>query len=70
MRHTFDDLSRSDIEYLIDQWIHKEKYRAILKLRLLDGFTYEEIAEKVDMSDRQIKNIVYKAEDQFFKHSL
>lgn len=27
---TFDDLPRSKIEFLIDEWIHKERDRAIL----------------------------------------
>lgn len=27
----FDDMSRTEIEFLIDEWIHKERDRAILK---------------------------------------
>lgn len=54
------DLTRNEIEYLIDQYIFNEKHRIILKYRLLDGYTYEKIGELVDMSDRQIKNITYK----------
>lgn len=70
MKYDFSDMSRNNIEYLIEQYIHKEKYRTVLKYRLLDGFTFEKIAELMDMSDRQIKNIVYKSEEQLFKHSL
>lgn len=62
------DLSRSEIEYLIDEWIFNEKHRKILKYRLLDGYTYEMIAEKMDMSVRQVQNIVYRAQDRLFKH--
>ena len=54
------DLTRNEIEYIIDQRIFNEKHRIILKYRLLDGYTYEKIGELVDMSDRQIKNITYK----------
>ena len=39
------DLSRSELEKLIDEWIFREKDRAILKRRLLDGITYETLAE-------------------------
>ena len=65
---TFDDLPRSKIEFLIDEWIHKERDRAILKRRLLDGITYERLAEEFDLSVRQIKAIVYKSENKIFKH--
>ena len=54
------DLTRNEIEYLIEQRVFNEKHRIILKYRLLDGYTYEKIAELMDMSDRQIKNITYK----------
>lgn len=67
MKHDFN-LPRSEIERLINEWIYKEKYRNILKDRLLDGMTYEALAEKYGMSDRQMKRIVYKAEDIFFSH--
>ena len=53
------DLSRSEIEELIDEWVFKKRNREILKRRLLDGITYERIAEEFGMSTRQIKNIVY-----------
>ena len=59
----FDDLSRSDIEYLIDEWIHSERDRLILKRRLLDGITYDKLAEEFDLSVRQVKSIVYKSEN-------
>ena len=63
-----DNYSRSDIEYLIDEWVHKEKYRKILKRRLLDGICYEPLAAEFDMSVRQIKNIVYKESAKVFRH--
>lgn len=67
MKHDFN-LPRSEIERLIDEWIFREKDRAILKRRLLDGITYEKLAEEFDMSVRQTKNIVYKAEQRLFSH--
>lgn len=62
-----ENLSRSEIEHLIDEWILKERDRNILKRRLLDGICYEPLAEEFDLSVRQIKNIVYKCEDKLFK---
>ena len=55
------NLSNSEVCYLIDQWIRNERDRAILKDRLINGMTFERLAEKHDMSVRQTKNIVYKS---------
>jgi DNA-directed RNA polymerase specialized sigma24 family protein len=52
---------------MIDEWIHSERDRDIMRRRLIDGKTYEFIAEEEDMSVRQIKNIVYKCEQRLFK---
>ena len=62
------NLSRSELQYLIDQWIFNERDRLIVADRLFRSATYEQLAEKYDMSDRQIKNIVYKAIDRLERH--
>lgn len=62
------DLSRSDWERLINEYVFSERDRYILKVNLLDGKTYEQIAELVDMSSRQIARIVPKLQDKLFKH--
>lgn len=63
-----EDRSRTEISYMIDEWIHSERDRKILKRRLLDGCCYEPLAEEFDLSVRQVKTIVYKAQDKLFKH--
>ena len=50
----------TEIMTVIYDYIHSERDRAILRLRYIDGKTYEKIAEEVDMSPRQIQNIVRK----------
>ena len=62
------NLSRSEWEHLIDQWIFKERDRAILKRRLLDGICYEPLAEEFDLSVQQTKSIIYKATEKLIKH--
>ena len=62
------NLSRSELQYLIDQWIFNERNRLILADRLFNGTTYERLAEKYDLSTQQVKNIVYKAMDRLEKH--
>lgn len=64
----FLDLSTTDICRLIDEWIHNERNRAILKRRLCDGICYEPLAEEFDLSVKQIKTIVYKSQKILFKH--
>jgi len=70
-RVTANDLSRSQIEHLIDEWIigsNAERNRSLLKRRLIDGLTYEALAEEFDLSVRQTKTIVYRCEDKIFRH--
>ena len=65
------DLSRSEWENLIDEWIvgrNAERNRQILKRRLLDGICYEPLAEEFDLSVQQVKTVVYKATEKLIKH--
>jgi len=65
------ELSRTELEHLIDEWIigrNAERDRQILKRRLLDGVTYDRLAEEFDLSVRQLKNIIYRSEDRLFSH--
>lgn len=55
------NLSRDEIQVVIDQWIFNARDRNILSDRLLDGTTYERLAEKYDLSTQQTKTIVKKA---------
>lgn len=61
------EYSNSGMILLIDEYIHSERDRNILKRRLIDGITYEGLAEEFDLSVTQIKRIVYKGEDIIFK---
>lgn len=62
------DYTNSQISSLIDEHIHHALHREMLKDRLIDGMTYERLAEKYDLSTQQVKNIVYKAIDRLEKH--
>lgn len=61
------EYTNSGVSSLIDEYIHSERDRAILKRRLIDGITYEALAEEFDLSVTQVKRIVYKGEDIIFK---
>ena len=64
----FDDLSNTQIEYLIDEWIHKRKYREVAKSRFLDGLTYEKLSEVHDLSVTQTKTIVQTVKNILIDH--
>jgi len=63
-----DEYKNSDIIAVIDEYVHSERDRAILKRRFCDGICFEPLAEEFDMSVRQIQNIIYKYQFKIFKH--
>lgn len=67
MKRTID-LSRSQIEHLIDEWVLSERDRLMLKRRLLDGICFEPLAEEFNLSVRQTKSIIYKSMDKLYRH--
>lgn len=62
------EYTNSRIRELIAEYIHSERDRAILERRLIDGITFDRLAEEFDISVRQAKSIVYKAQEQLFRH--
>lgn len=61
------DYTNSEIREIIDERIHNERNRRILKRRLIDGICFEPLAEEFNLSVRQVQNIVYKEENRLFK---
>lgn len=62
------DYSNQQVSSAIDEYIHNERNRAILKRRLIDGICFEPLAEEFDLSVRQVQTIVYKGQDVVFRH--
>ena len=60
--------TNSDVERLIGEYIHSDRDRQILKRRLIDGITYDNLAEEFNYSVRQIKRIVYRLQNVLFEH--
>lgn len=54
--------TNSEMETLIDEYIHSSRDRLILKLCFIDGVTHEKISEHddVDLTPRQVSNIISK----------
>ena len=63
MRYT-----NSQIRDIISEYIHNERDRKILERRLIDGITFERLAEEFDLSVRRMKTIVYTCQVEIFRH--
>ena len=69
-----DDVTNEEIEKAIDSWIHSERDRIILKKRLIDGYTFQQISDylysenKIILSARQMKNVLPRLEQKLFRH--
>ena len=59
--------TNSEVSKLIEEHIHSDRDRRILKARLIDGLTFDELSSVFDISERQLKRIVYKAQDMIFQ---
>ena len=67
-KHQIKDITKTELESIIDEYVigfKAERNRQLMKRRLCDGLTFEELAEESDMSVMQVKNIVYKNGDNF-----
>lgn len=63
-----NEYSNFAISRIIDEYIHNERNRKILKRRYCDGIFFEPLAEEFGLSVRQVKNIVHDNEYIIFKH--
>lgn len=57
MQH-YITLSNSQLAELIGEHIHSERNRQIMRMKMIDGYTYEKIAEIVQMSPRYVRALV------------
>ena len=60
--------TNSQIREIIAEYIHNERDRRILERRLIDGVTFERLAEEFDMSVSQMKRIIQKNSRELFRH--
>lgn len=62
------EYSNSQINDLIREYIHSERDRRLLYRRLVDGITFERLAEEFELSVSQTKRIVMKSSEALFRH--
>ena len=68
MQIPLENITNTQIRNVIDEYIHSERDRALLKRRYIDGICFEPLAEEFDLSVVQVKRIVYKQSETLFKH--
>lgn len=52
---------------VIEEYIHSERDRSILKRRMIDGLTYDELSLEFNLCERQLKKIVYKYKNMIYE---
>ena len=62
------EYTNTRIREIIAEYIHSERDRAILERRLIDGITFERLAEEFEMSVSQVKRIIWKRSETIFRH--
>ena len=62
------EYTNSQIRELIAEHIHSQRDRKILERRLIDGITFERLAEEFEMSPRAIRTLVHRNEEILFRH--
>lgn len=62
------EYTNSQIREIIAERIHSERDRKILERRLIDGITFERLADEFELSPRQTRTIVHKGESILFKN--
>ena len=67
-REDFDDIPISAITHVIDEYVHSERDRQIMKSYLCDGYSMFEIANKVDISFKTVQRVIAKHEEKIFRH--
>ena len=61
------EYTNTQIRIVIDEHIHNERDRAILKRRLVDGICYEPLAEEFGLSVQRVKAIVQQQKPTIFR---
>lgn len=51
------EYGNSKMAWIIDEYIHSERDRTILRRRFLDGITQDAVANELQMSKRQVQYI-------------
>ena len=60
------EYTNSRIREIIGEHIHNKRDRELLERRLIDGITFEKLAEEFELSVSQVKRIIWKETKNIF----
>ena len=60
-------LPKSELMHLIDEWVYNTRNKSMLIMKI-EGFTYEEIAEKFNLSTQHTKEVICASQNLIIKH--
>ena len=64
----FEHITNSQISWWIGEYCHSERDRSILLRKWVDGIHFEPLAEEVDLSVRQTKEIVKREKNRLLEY--
>ena len=66
-----ENVSKSAMTDILHEWVigrNALRNKEIFSRKVFDGLTFELVAEEYDLTDRQVKNIVYTVSDIICSH--
>ena len=67
-RLKYSEYSTEYLEYIIYQWVRGPQNREIWRLWLIEEMTYEQIAEKLNVSDKTVARCICDYDSRVFLH--
>lgn len=68
MRKEYEDIPNSAIVYAIDEYVHSERDRVIMKRYLCDSLSMMQIANEMDISFKTVQRVIVRLEPKIFTH--
>ena len=62
------EISCTEMEHLISEWIPNQRDRMIMHRRMIDGVIYDTLSEEFGLSVRRVKSIVYHWQEVVYRH--
>ena len=63
----FNNISNTELQNLIENWIKSERDRNLMYRRLIDGISLERLAEEFELSVKQVYRITNKYYDILYQ---
>lgn len=66
MKNPFADKTNKEIIDLIDEYIHSERDRLLMKRKYVDGIKFEPLSEEIALSTVQTKRLAKKYKEEIY----